>query len=136
MNIRLLYIVAVAALGGFLFGFDSGVISGCEKAIQAEFGLSAFWHVLIISGALIGTVIGVFTAGRPSDRWGRKPTLWLMAILFLVSAVGCAVTPFDAVLCRLKYASFAFEYAIDFRGGGMVSFCAEANLWVVGGDNA
>lgn len=97
MNIRLLYIVAVAALGGFLFGFDSGVISGCEKAIQAEFGLSAFWHGLIISGALIGTVIGVFTAGRPSDRWGRKPTLWLMAILFLVSAVGCAVTPFDAV---------------------------------------
>ena len=97
MNRCLLYIVAVAALGGFLFGFDSGVISGCEKAIQAEFGLSAFWHGLIISGALIGTVIGVFTAGRPSDRWGRKPTLWLMAILFLVSAVGCAVTPFDAV---------------------------------------
>ena len=97
MNIRLLYIVAVAALGGFLFGFDSGVISGCEKAIQAEFRLSAFWHGLIISGALIGTVIGVFTAGCPSDRWGRKPTLWLMAILFLVSAVGCAVTPFDAV---------------------------------------
>jgi hypothetical protein len=41
----------------------------------------------------------------------------------------------DAVSCRLKYASFAFEYAIDFRSGGMVSFCAEANLWVVGGDN-
>ena len=96
MNRRLFYIVAVAALGGFLFGFDSGVISGCEKAIQGEFGLSAFWHGLIISGALIGTVIGVFTAGRPSDRWGRKPTLWLMAVLFLVSAVGCAFAPFDA----------------------------------------
>ena len=96
MNKRLLYIVAVVALGGFLFGFDSGVISGCEKAIQNEFGLSAFWHGLIISGALIGTVIGVFTAGRPSDRWGRRPTLWLMAVLFLVSAVGCALTPYDA----------------------------------------
>ena len=95
MNVRLLYTVAVAAIGGFLFGFDSGVISGCEKAIQSEFGLSAFWHGLIISGALIGTVIGVFTAGRPSDRWGRKPTLWLMAVLFLVSAVGCAFTPWD-----------------------------------------
>ena len=89
----LLYIVLAAALGGFLFGFDSGVISGCEKAIQAEFGLSAFWHGLIISGALIGTVIGVFGAGAPSDRWGRRPTLWLMASLFLVSAVGCAFTP-------------------------------------------
>ena len=95
MNKSLFYIVVVAALGGFLFGFDSGVISGCEKAIQSEFGLSAFWHGLIISGALIGTVIGVFTAGKPSDRWGRKPTLWLMGTLFLVSAVGCAVTPFD-----------------------------------------
>ena len=96
MNRRLFYIVAVASLGGFLFGFDSGVISGCEKAIQSEFNLSPFWHGLIISGALIGTVIGVFTAGRPSDLWGRKPTLWLMAVLFLVSAVGCAFTPFDA----------------------------------------
>lgn len=95
MNKSLFYIVVVAALGGFLFGFDSGVISGCEKAIQNEFGLSAFWHGLIISGALIGTVIGVFTAGKPSDRWGRKPTLWLMGTLFLISAVGCAVTPLD-----------------------------------------
>lgn len=95
MSKSLFYVVIVAALGGFLFGFDSGVISGCEKAIQAEFGLSAFWHGLIISGALIGTVIGVFAAGKPSDRWGRKPTLWLMGTLFLISAVGCAVTPFD-----------------------------------------
>ena len=52
----LLYVVIVAAIGGFLFGFDSGVISGCEQAIQVEFGLSAFWHGLIISGALIGTL--------------------------------------------------------------------------------
>ena len=95
MNRSLFYIVVVAALGGFLFGFDSGVISGAEKAIQYEFALTPFWHGLIISGALIGTVIGVFTAGRPSDRWGRKPTLWLMGTLFLISAVGCAFTPFD-----------------------------------------
>ena len=49
MNKSLFYIVVVAALGGFLFGFDSGVISGCEKAIQNEFALSAFWHGLIVS---------------------------------------------------------------------------------------
>ena len=95
MNRSLFHIVLAAALGGFLFGFDSGVISGCEQAIQNEFHLSAFWHGLIVSGALIGTVIGVFTAGTPSDRWGRKPTLWLMGALFLVSAVGCAFTPGD-----------------------------------------
>lgn len=92
----LFYIVLVAALGGFLFGFDSGVISGCEKAIQTEFGLGAFWHGLIVSGALIGTVIGVFGAGAPSDKWGRRPTLWMMGFLFLVSALGCAFTPADA----------------------------------------
>ena len=93
MSKSLFYVVAVAAIGGFLFGFDSGVISGCEKAIQAEFGLTAFWHGLIVSVALIGTVIGVFGAGAPSDKWGRRPTLWLMGTLFLVSAVGCAFTP-------------------------------------------
>lgn len=63
MNKFLLYISVVASLGGFLFGFDSGVISGAEGAIQNEFALSSFWHGLIISGALIGTIIGVFTAG-------------------------------------------------------------------------
>ena len=98
MNKSLFYIVTVAALGGFLFGFDSGVISGCEKAIQSEFGLSAFWHGFIVSVALIGTVIGVFGAGAPSDRWGRRPTLWLMGVLFLVSAVGCAFTPTSMAL--------------------------------------
>ena len=98
MKNSLLYIVIVAALGGFLFGFDSGVISGCEKAIQAEFGLSAFWHGFVVSVALIGTVIGVFGAGAPSDRWGRRPTLWLMGVLFLVSAAGCAFTPTSKAL--------------------------------------
>ena len=98
MKYSLLYIVIVAALGGFLFGFDSGVISGCEKAIQAEFGLSAFWHGFVVSVALIGTVIGVFGAGAPSDRWGRRPTLWLMGVLFLVSAAGCAFTPTSKAL--------------------------------------
>ena len=71
MNRFLFHVVAAAALGGFLFGFDSGVISGCEKAIQAEFGLTAFWHGLIISGALIGTIIGVFS---PVESREAPPT--------------------------------------------------------------
>ena len=80
MNKFLIYVSVAASVGGFLFGFDSGVISGAEKAIQAEFGL-----------ALIGTLFGVFLAGKPSDRFGRRPTLWAMAVLFLVSALGSAL---------------------------------------------
>ena len=97
MNRFLLYVSVAASVGGFLFGFDSGVISGAEKAIQAEFGLSAFWHGFVVSVALIGTLFGVFLAGKPSDRFGRRPTLWAMAVLFLVSALGCAFTPTGAV---------------------------------------
>ena len=97
MNKFLIYVSVAASVGGFLFGFDSGVISGAEKAIQAEFGLSAFWHGLVVSVALIGTLFGVFLAGKPSDRFGRRPTLWAMAVLFLVSALGCAFTPTGAV---------------------------------------
>ena len=98
MNKSLFYIVVVAALGGLLFGFDTGVISGCEQAIQNEFALGGLWHGLVISGALIGTVIGVFTAAGPSDRWGRKVALWMMGALFLVSAVGCAFTVGDRTI--------------------------------------
>jgi SP family xylose:H+ symportor-like MFS transporter len=89
----LLYIVLVSALGGFLFGFDSAVISGCEQAIQAEFGLDAFRHGFTVSVALIGTVIGAFAVGRPADAIGRKRTLMAMAVLYLVSAAGCAFAP-------------------------------------------
>ena len=89
----LMYIVIVSALGGFLFGFDSGVISGCEKAIQAEYGLSNFAHGFTVSIALIGTVIGAFGVGGPSDRLGRKKILMILGVLYLISAVGCAFAP-------------------------------------------
>ncbi|MDA3924992.1 MAG: MFS transporter [Kiritimatiellae bacterium] len=99
----LIYIVIIAALGGFLFGFDSGVISGCEKAIQAEFQLSGFWHGFTISGALIGTIFGAFTVGWPSDRFGRRPTLMFTAVLFLISAVGCAFAGTQPVLAWMRF---------------------------------
>jgi len=80
----------VVALGGFLFGFDTAVISGAEKSIQQYWHLSVFAHGLTISIALIGTVIGSLLGAKPSDRFGRKNTLYFVALAYLLSSVGTA----------------------------------------------
>ncbi len=82
----------VVALGGFLFGFDTAVISGAEKSIQQFWQLSVFEHGLTISIALIGTVIGSLFGSRPSDRFGRKNTLYFVAVAYLLSSLGTALT--------------------------------------------
>ncbi|SDK64970.1 MFS transporter, sugar porter (SP) family [Pedobacter sp. ok626] len=81
----------VVALGGFLFGFDTAVISGAEKSIQQYWNLSVFEHGLTISIALIGTVIGSLIGSQPSDRFGRKNTLYFVAIAYLLSSLGTAL---------------------------------------------
>lgn len=81
----------IAALGGFLFGFDTAVISGVEKKIETLFNLTAFSHGLAISSALIGTLFGALFGGWPADKYGRKPALLVIGILFAVSAAGSAV---------------------------------------------
>lgn len=81
----------IVALGGFLFGFDTAVISGVEKHIQELFQLSSFKHGFTISSALIGTVIGALISGRPADRYGRKPILFVIAALYVITAFGSAL---------------------------------------------
>lgn len=81
----------VIALGGFLFGMDTAVISGAEQTIQALWALSAWEHGLTVSIALIGTVVGAMLGGIPTDRIGRKKTLFWIAVIFLVSAIGSAL---------------------------------------------
>jgi sugar porter (SP) family MFS transporter len=87
---RLWLSAAVAALGSLLFGFDTAVISGTTEALRQAFGLSDNSLGFTVSSALFGTMLGALTAGRPADWWGRQRVLALLAILFLVSAVGCA----------------------------------------------
>jgi sugar porter (SP) family MFS transporter len=81
----------VIALGGFLFGFDTAVISGAEQTIQQYWNLNTIEHGLTVSIALIGTVIGSLAGGYPCDKWGRKKTLYIIAVFYLVSSLGTAL---------------------------------------------
>lgn len=89
MNSRLILWSVVSALAGFLFGFDTVVISGAEQKIQTLWGLSAGLHGLAMGSALYGTVLGSMLGGWPTDKFGRKPTLLLIGVLYILSAIGC-----------------------------------------------
>ncbi len=80
----------VAALGGLLFGFDTAVIAGTTAGLSHAFQLSPSGLGFTVAIALIGTIIGSMLAGVPGDRYGRRSSLKFMAILYLISAVGCA----------------------------------------------
>lgn len=81
----------VAALGGLLFGFDTAVISGTTGALEQVFALDGFWLGFTVAVALIGTIVGAFTVGKPADRYGRRNTLVALAIFYFVSALGSAL---------------------------------------------
>jgi len=90
MKHRIFFWSITSALAGFLFGFDTVVISGAEQIIQSLWGLSAGMHGLAMGSALYGTVLGSLLGGWPTDRFGRKPTLLFIGVLYILSAVGCA----------------------------------------------
>jgi sugar porter (SP) family MFS transporter len=82
----------VAALGGFLFGFDTAVISGVEKSIQSLWSLNEVEHGFTVASALLGTVIGALVAGIPAEKWGRKRVLQMIGLLYLVTSIITALT--------------------------------------------
>jgi sugar porter (SP) family MFS transporter len=89
---------AVAALGGFLFGFDTGIISGALLFIKQEFGLSAGLQQLVVGSLLLAAVVGALLGGPITDAWGRKKTLILAALIFGVGALVASFSPNLAVL--------------------------------------
>lgn len=92
-NNTYLYLVClVAALGGFLFGFDTAVISGTVSLVKSDFSLNAVSEGWFVSCALLGCIIGVSCSGKLSDKYGRKIVLILSAVLFLSSALGCMLS--------------------------------------------
>jgi MFS transporter, SP family, arabinose:H+ symporter len=93
MNPRIFFWSLTSALAGFLFGFDTVVISGAEKTIQALWGLSPSLHGIAMASALYGTVVGSLLGGWPTDRFGRRATLLWIGVLYFVGAVGSALAP-------------------------------------------
>jgi sugar porter (SP) family MFS transporter len=83
-------IALIAALGGFLFGFETVVISGAEQTLEKLWQLSKLSHGLTVASSLFGTIIGSIVAGFPAKRYGRKKTLQVISVFFIVAALGCA----------------------------------------------
>jgi SP family sugar:H+ symporter-like MFS transporter len=90
-------IVAVATVGGFMFGYDSGVINGTQKGIEAAFGLGRFGIGVNVGAILVGSSVGAFAAGRLSDVIGRRNTMMLAAVLFIISALAAGAADTSAV---------------------------------------
>mgnify|MGYP000914743363 CR=1 FL=1 len=121
MNKKILIWSITAAMAGFLFGFDTVVISGADKKLQALWGSSdAFHGSVVMAMALWGTVIGALFGGIPTNKLGRKNTLIIIGVLFTVSAIGSglAVDPF----------TFAFFRFIGGLGVGASTIAAPAYI--------
>lgn len=86
-----IFLSVVAAIGGILFGYDTAVISGTTEIVKAQFGLSTGMEGWYVGCALIGSICGVLIAGMLSDFLGRKRTMLIAALMFSISAIGCAV---------------------------------------------
>ncbi|HEY8588990.1 MAG TPA: sugar porter family MFS transporter [Naasia sp.] len=85
---RVTALAIAAAVGGFLFGFDSSVINGAVDAIEQQFGIQGFLQGFAVAIALIGCAVGAYIAGGLADRFGRRAVMLIGAILFLVSSLG------------------------------------------------
>ena len=91
LNAYLVKSTVVAALGGLLFGFDTAVISGATQALTHKYQLTPFLEGVTVAAALWGTVLGSLLAGFPGERYGRRDSLRIMAVFYMVSALGCAL---------------------------------------------
>jgi len=98
-----IFLSIVAAIGGFLFGYDAAVISGTIKLVTVQFGLDTINQGWYVGCALVGSIFGVSIAGILSDAIGRKKTLMIAAVLFTSSGIGCAISGgfAELVICRI-----------------------------------
>ncbi|MWB99677.1 sugar porter family MFS transporter [Agromyces seonyuensis] len=103
LRARAIGLAVAAAVGGFLFGFDSSVINGAVDSLEADFGLNDFITGFVVAIALLGCALGAYLAGRMADRWGRLRVMFIGAIMFFVSSLGAglAFAAWDLALWRV-----------------------------------
>ncbi|MDR0338522.1 MAG: sugar porter family MFS transporter [Planctomycetaceae bacterium] len=115
----------IAALGGFLFGFDTAVISGTVDSLKSVFRLDDWWLGFTVASALFGTILGAGIAQLPSNYWGRKPTLIILAVFYFVSAIGSAFPELHGILTTpcdwYSFLFFRFLGGIAVGGASVVS---------------
>jgi sugar porter (SP) family MFS transporter len=121
-------IALIAALGGFLFGFETAVISGAEKTIQSLWSLSSFWQGFTVASSLIGTVLGSLIAGIPAQRFGRKKVLVAIAIFYLLSALGCSLSQSWLLFVTFRFIGGVAVGASSVVGPMYISEIAPAHL--------
>ncbi|HLY58950.1 MAG TPA: sugar porter family MFS transporter [Stellaceae bacterium] len=109
-------IVVIAGLAGLLFGFDTAVISGVTQALRTVFGLSPAGLGAAVSSALWGTLVGALAMGIPGDRYGARNCLRLVGVLYVASAIGCALAPDVAT-----FAAFRFVGGIAVGGSSVLA---------------
>lgn len=102
-NSRIYWWALTVALGGFLFGFDTAVISGGEQAIQQQWNLSSIMVGQMVAMGLYGTIAGALIGGIPADIFGRKKTLFFVGILYLICSVGSALAPDVYMLMLFRF---------------------------------
>lgn len=85
---KVIGVTVAAAVGGFLFGFDSSVVNGAVDSIGSRFGLGEFFKGFAVAVALLGCAVGAWFAGRLADKWGRKPVMLVGSLLFTISSIG------------------------------------------------
>ncbi|GLZ15421.1 major myo-inositol transporter IolT [Actinomadura sp. NBRC 104425] len=100
---RLKLITVIATFGGLLFGYDTGVINGALPYMKDDLGLSSFTEGLVTSSLLLGAAFGAVSGGRLSDARGRRRNILMLAVIFLVGALGCALAPTTQIMVVARF---------------------------------
>ena len=98
-------IVGVATIGGFMFGYDSGVINGTQEGLKSTFNLSEAWLGITVSALLPGCAVGAFVAGRSADRFGRRRVMLAAAMLFILSALASGAAASAVMMIVARFAA-------------------------------